>query len=176
MRRTLFTLTWCCACAVVSAATVYKWVDENGVTHYSDQPHQNAAKVEVQQPQTYSSPHVAEPTQSAPATPAKSAPAYTSCEIDSPAQDQTFANTYSLAMTVNLLPEQRPGDKVIFVLDGQPVNGSGGPPVFSLPQVDRGTHTVQATVKSADGQVICQSTPVTFHVHQPSVQSPVRPR
>ena len=79
-------------------------------------------------------------------------------------------------MTVTLLPEQRPGDKVVFVLDGQPVNGSGGPPVFSLPQVDRGTHTVQATVKSPDGQVICQSTPVTFHVHQPSVQSPVHPR
>jgi len=38
------------------AATVYKWVDENGVTHYSDQPHPGAQKVTVAAPQTYSAP------------------------------------------------------------------------------------------------------------------------
>ena len=39
-------------CAAV-AATVYKWVDENGVVHYSDQPHPNAQKIHVQAAQTY---------------------------------------------------------------------------------------------------------------------------
>ena len=47
------------ACAMVlagsatRAATIYKWVDENGVVHYSDQPHQNAQKVDVPAVQTY---------------------------------------------------------------------------------------------------------------------------
>ena len=32
------------ACTAAVAATVYKWVDENGVVHFSDQPHENAEK------------------------------------------------------------------------------------------------------------------------------------
>ena len=36
--------------------TVYKWVDENGVVHYSDQPHPNAQKMQVQEAQTYTAP------------------------------------------------------------------------------------------------------------------------
>src|SRR5262252_10689165 len=52
VRRTLFTLI-SFACSVALATTVYKWVDENGVVHYSDQPHPNAEKVHVQAVQTY---------------------------------------------------------------------------------------------------------------------------
>ena len=53
MRTLLFTLM-SLACTVALAATVYKWVDEDGVVHYSDQPHENAQKVELKAPQTYS--------------------------------------------------------------------------------------------------------------------------
>ena len=46
MRAVMFTLM----CMVVSGtalpATVYKWVDADGVTHYSDQPHPGAQKVD----------------------------------------------------------------------------------------------------------------------------------
>ena len=56
MRATLFTLMSVASCAVALAGSVYKWVDENGVTHYSDQPHENAQKVELKAPQTYSAP------------------------------------------------------------------------------------------------------------------------
>jgi len=52
MRRHLFTLT-SLVCSLALAATVYKWVDENGIVHYSDQPHPNAQKVGVQPAQTY---------------------------------------------------------------------------------------------------------------------------
>ena len=54
MRAMIFTLLSMLACTVTVAATVYRWVDENGVTHYSDQPHENAEKVTVAAPQTYS--------------------------------------------------------------------------------------------------------------------------
>ena len=55
MRAILFTLM-SVACAVAFSATVYRWVDENGVTHYSDQPHENAEKVTISAPQTFSAP------------------------------------------------------------------------------------------------------------------------
>ena len=41
------------ACSAVLAATVYKWVDDDGVVHYSDQPHPNAQKLQVHDVQTY---------------------------------------------------------------------------------------------------------------------------
>ena len=56
MRRLLFTLMISASlvCAVAAASTtVYKWVDENGVVHYSDQPHPNAQKLQIEGVQTY---------------------------------------------------------------------------------------------------------------------------
>ena len=41
MRTLTFTLM-CLVGSLALAATVYRWVDENGVVHYSDQPHPNA--------------------------------------------------------------------------------------------------------------------------------------
>src|SRR5579883_3116171 len=34
--------------------TVYRWVDAQGVVHYSDQPHPNAQKLEISGAQTFS--------------------------------------------------------------------------------------------------------------------------
>jgi len=56
MRTFLFTLMSVLACTVAVSATVYRWVDENGVVHFSDQPHENAEKVQLKAPQTYSAP------------------------------------------------------------------------------------------------------------------------
>lgn len=42
-RRFLFALSLCAACLATSvAAQVYKWVDEKGVTHYSESPPEQA--------------------------------------------------------------------------------------------------------------------------------------
>jgi hypothetical protein len=41
MRWKLFTLMLLVG-PMALAGPIYKWVDENGVIHYSDQPHENA--------------------------------------------------------------------------------------------------------------------------------------
>jgi hypothetical protein len=177
MRIILFTLM-CFACALAVAATVYKWVDENGVVHYSDQPHENAEKVELKAPQTYSA---AKGQSTAPATrtqqpPKSQAPAYQSCSISEPANDQVFMNTSSVNAGVSVSPTIRPGDTAVVTLDGQRVPGvpaSGGQ--FTISPVDRGTHSIQLVVQDAQGNPVCQSPSVTFHVHQPSQQAPQQP-
>src|ERR1700760_263371 len=123
MRTLLFTLFW--MSTVASAATVYKWVDENGVTHFSDQPHENAQKVELKAPQTYSAPKTSGPAQPARSSqPRKSsAPAYQSCAITEPTNEQAYLNTDTVTAGVTALPAVRPGDTVIVTLDGQPVPG-----------------------------------------------------
>jgi hypothetical protein len=177
MRTLLFTLFW--MSTVASAATVYKWVDENGVTHFSDQPHENAQKVELKAPQTYSAP---KDTQSAarrntpPSNNSKPAPAYQSCSISEPANDQMFMNTSTVTAGVSVQPAVRSGDTAVVTLDGQRVPGvpaSGGQ--FTISPVDRGTHTIQVSIQDPDGKTVCSSPSVTFHVQQPSLLNPVRP-
>jgi Domain of unknown function (DUF4124) len=175
MRRRLFTLT-SLVCSLALAATVYKWVDEKGVVHYSDQPHPNAQKVNVQAAQTYKETPLAAPG-AAPAPPATAQPApYQGCAIAQPADDQTFTNVEALTVVVRTDPALRPGDRVFLTLDGQPLNGGAATgSQFTLSPVDRGTHTLQAVVRDSDGGLMCQTPGVTYNVHQPSVLSPANP-
>ena len=122
MRKLLFTLM-SLACSVAVAATVYKWVDENGVVHYSDQPHENAEKVELKAPQTYAPSKIAD-TQSSRA-PARPASAYQSCVVSEPANDQVFMNTDTVNAGVTIQPAVRPGDTAYL------------PPAMTVPSVRR---------------------------------------
>jgi Domain of unknown function (DUF4124) len=174
MRRLLFTLI-SLGSALALAGTVYKWVDENGVVHYSDQPHPNAQKVQLQSAQTY--PAQAGATPAAEAVPSTSQPStYLGCAVVQPSNEQTFANLDSLTVVVQTDPKLRPGDEIFATLDGQPLNGksaTGG--TFTVSPIDRGTHVLQAVVRSSDGTVMCQTPGVTFYVHQPSVANPANP-
>jgi hypothetical protein len=176
MRTFLFTLM-SVACTVAVAATVYKWVDENGVVHYSDQPHENAEKVQLKAPQTYSAPKTPSGPVPLPREAAsRPGPVYRSCAISEPTNDQMFMNTSSVTAGVSVEPAVRPGDTVVVTLDGQRVPGvpaTGGQ--FAISPVDRGTHSIQMSVQDSTGATVCSSPAVTFHVHQPSLQSPTRP-
>src|SRR5205823_6336849 len=107
MRRRLLTLISLLASLAV-AGTVYKWVDENGVVHYSDQPHPEAQKVDVPPAQTYKggASVPAMPTTGTSAPPASSEPAsaYQGCAISEPAKDQTFTNVDALSVMVRTDP------------------------------------------------------------------------
>jgi hypothetical protein len=176
MRALLFTLFWA-ACAATPAATVYKWVDDNGVIHYSDQPHENAQKVELKAPQTYSAPKIPNtPVRRSSSTPGKQPAAYQSCAVSEPTPDQVFMNTDTVVAGVTATPPIRPGDKAVVTLDGMQVPGvpaSGGQ--FTISPVDRGTHSIQVAIQDSSGANVCTSAAVTFHVHQPSIQSPTSP-
>jgi hypothetical protein len=175
MRGTLFTLM-CCVCAVASAATVYKWVDENGITHYSDQPHQSAAKVDVQKQAPVGSVATKAPVADEATTPASVSP-YSSCAIVSPTPDEVFLNTFSVPARLDVQPFLRGGDHVVVSLDGKPVDGlPAAATQFTLDQLDRGTHSVQAAIRDGSGKTVCSSGSVTFHVRQPSLHAPQRPR
>lgn len=176
MRALVFTLMCIGACMAASSATVYKWVDADGVTHFSDQPHAGAQKLQVQAAQTYSSP----PAPKAPvARPGATVPprgAYTACTISRPTNDEVFMNTSSVPASVHLEPGVRPGDRIAVSLDGAAIPANvPADTEFTLTAVVRGTHALAVTViEDATGNVICQSPSVTFHVRQPSLLAPNR--
>jgi Domain of unknown function (DUF4124) len=179
MRTLAFTLL-CLACSLALAATVYRWVDENGVVHYSDQPHPNAEKLQVHAAQTYKPSALDAPSAGGGAsssTSSSSSSPYRGCAVVQPPAGQSYANVDSLTVVVQTDPQLHPGDKVYVMVDGQAVNG-GAPsgPQFVLSPVERGSHTVQAQVKDAGGAIMCQTPTVTFEVHQNSILNPNNPR
>ena len=155
------------------STTVYKWVDAQGIVHYSDQPHPNAQKLEVRGAQTFS----ALPAPQSAATPPPASmhatgPAYESCAISQPADQQTLTNVYETTAVVQTSPGLRAGDDVRLFVDGKQIAGSGSS--FTFP-VERGQHSMQAVVEDSTGQIVCETSSVTFFVHQPSVKNPHNP-
>jgi hypothetical protein len=177
MRALVFTLMCIAACQTAISATVYKWVDADGVTHYTDQPHPGAQKIQLQGAQTYSAAAAQRgPSAAAAQAPRRtttSAPVYSTCELTRPTNDEVFVNASSVPASVHVDPGLRSGDRVTVMLDGAPL------PVntpldteFVLSSVVRGTHALTTKVEDATGAVVCQSASVIFHVRQPSLLAP----
>jgi hypothetical protein len=153
--------------------TVYRWVDAQGVVHYSDQPHPNAQKLEIRGAQTFSALPAPQPSsQPAPEETQPSGPAYQSCAITQPSDQQMLMNVYQATAVVQTSPPLRQGDQVRLFVDGKQIAGSGTS--FTFP-VFRGQHSVQAVIEDGTGQIVCETSSVTFFVHQPSVQNPHNP-
>lgn len=170
MRALLLTITLLASAGALAATTVYTWVDEQGVTHFSDQPHQGAAKLQVEGVPTYSAP----PTPQVPniAKDRDTLP-QADCSIESPTDKQMFMNAWSVSGQVQLPLNVQPGDRVILLLDGKILpNAADSSGAFTLSQIERGAHTLAAQVERPGGKVICQAPPITFYVHQPSDQAP----
>jgi len=153
--------------------TVYRWVDPQGVVHYSDQPHPNAQKLEIRGAQTFSAPLPPQSSSnSAPAPTQAAGPAYDNCTISQPADQQTLTNVNQATAVVQTSPQLRPGDQVRLFVDGKQIAGAGTSFNFA---VVRGQHSAQAVIEDSTGQIVCETSTVTFFVHQPSVQNPHNP-
>ncbi len=175
--------------AAAVAATTYRWVDEQGVTHYSDQPHPGAEKLQLTQPQTYSnsSPSSQPSSGERQDAGANRQPAagngriadgswhYESCAVTQPAEDEVL---FDPAMTVRgqVVPSVRSGDKVILMFDTANMEApSPGQLEFHIEPVERGTHSLSLQVRDPTGKVVCQSRAVTFHLRQASELAPLNP-
>ncbi len=166
----------------VAAEEIYRWVDDNGNQVYSDQPGENAEKIELQKSMTYSPVQIPEITDS-PTTDeqesseeAESAPNY-KLKIVSPEDDAGIrVNNGNVMVNLQILPAlvTERGDLIQLYLDGLP---SGMPLAqlnFMLENLDRGTHKLSAAVLNVSGEVVAQSETITFHLQRTSLQHPSR--
>lgn len=158
-------------CASAWSATVYKWVDDNGVTHYSDQPNPKAQKLQISDAQTYGSRTAAV---TAPASAAGSAPtAQPVCLIDTPAAGQVYLDTFSITGHVTLVHADAEGNQTALRMDGNDISGLLAPDgSFQLNQLDRGEHSLTLQVTNGRGEVTCQGNTVSFTIRQRSASVP----
>jgi hypothetical protein len=154
------------------SATVYKWIDSNGVVHYSDQPEPGAQKIVTQTPdESLHSRAAAVPTGTTAkqrnqsrgqAADPRSAFDYTAFSIEMPMPEQNFTDAI-VPVRVRLEPYLRQGQVMSLYLDGklvenQPQNALD----FTLTDVPRGAHALVATVMDTDSGESKSSPSVTF--------------
>ncbi len=151
-------------------AQAYKWVDKDGVVHYSDRPIDGAEEIQLPESNTVRTRRIAPRTPS-PAEPEEDSNAtavYQSLEIRSPAAEETLWNIEAiLNVSLNLSPALKPGHQVRVYFDGKPQLVSGTN--FRLEQVYRGAHNLQAEVIDETGQLLIRCQPSRFYVQQNSV-------
>ncbi len=161
------------ACTSAWCATVYKWVDDSGVTHYSDQPNPKAEKLQISGAQTYGAQAAAvaapAPGSATPAPPV----GIPVCVIDTPAAGQLFLDTFSITGHVTLANAGSADSQATLRMDGQDISGLLGPNgSFELSQVERGDHSLSLQVTNARGEVTCEAKVVTFSIRQRNAAGP----
>lgn len=179
MRITLLLLVLLAGSALASQ-TVWKWVDDKGVTHYSDRAVPGATRMEVSGGKS-SSPPADSPGQPPPPDAAAAEPvaAYTEFTISQPAQDETIANSGgAVTVGIRLQPVLQPGHSLFLYMDGKLVEGFAENTLsFDLQEIPRGTHSVIAVINDSGNKRVQESASVTFYVRQKSIaQPPVGPR
>jgi len=179
MRRLLYLLL-ILSVSTASAATLYRWVDSQGVVHYSDRPQPGAQVIEQQSAQTFSAPETSTSTtasQQRPGT-APAGPAYSQLDLWKPENGETFTNTSNrVEVRLRLEPDLQTGHSIWLYLDGKRVDGlprSGES--YSLDNVWRGSHTLYAAVADNAGNVLIRSSSVSFEMKQASLLNPNRAR
>jgi hypothetical protein len=178
MRTALLLLLAFAASGSALARDVWKWVDEKGVTHYSDQPVPGATKIEVRAGNVAESRPAGASSSSPSESSDEAAPNYRDFEIWRPEPNQSVINTGGqVNVEIRIEPSVQPLHKLNLYLDGKLVTGF--PPntlSYALTEVPRGVHSVSATVIDQYGKTIQETAPVGFNVRQESVaQPPVGP-
>lgn len=161
--------------------TVWKWVDANGVTHYSDRPVPGATKMELNLGKSSSAantPAASSSSSSVSTTSANAGPVYRNFEIWKPGSDENITNTGGVVpVEVRIDPVLQPGHSLFLYLDGRLVEGyPDNTTSFELKEVARGMHTLRAIINAGSGTRVQETAQVVFNVLQASVaQPPVGP-
>ena len=178
MFKRVFTALAALLVASAVLAQAYRWVDEDGVVHFSDRPHPGAERIELQgsRPAT-AAPRTRAPTRNfstgiepqAEAEPADAPFSYESLTITVPGAEETLWNIESvLNVSLDLQPSLRTGHRVRVFFNGEE-NMMSGSTSFQVQEVYRGVHNIQVEVVDESGALMIRSQPNRFYVQQNSI-------
>ena len=152
------------ASASAAAVELYRWVDKDGLVHYSDQPGPGAEKITVQSVPTIGTTPVKDTIAEPPPPAAFSG--YERFVVAQPPNNETVRdNTGAVTVSLELVPalQVELGHTVRVTLAGQTQGGAALQ--FSFAGIERGTHTVTAMVLDKDGVPI-KTASSTFTLHK----------
>ncbi|GJM04847.1 MAG: hypothetical protein DHS20C09_08380 [marine bacterium B5-7] len=134
----------------VVAETVYKTVDEDGNTIFTDKPSKNAEEIKLQKLQTIKNPNPSKYTPKPKQTEQEAL--YKTLLVSNPADGAGLrSNNGNVSISLSLQPPLRLGHKIIIRVDGQEVS-NGSESSVSFQNMDRGTHSITASVVDGNGK------------------------
>ncbi len=158
MRLILSLIIFFFVCSL-SAETVYKATDEDGNIIFTDKPSEEAEEIKIQKLDTIKNPN---PGRYAPSSKQpEESNHYKSFVVSSPENGAGIrSNNGNISISLTLEPTLKAGHKIIISMDGKEV-GSGSS--VSLQNVERGTHSISASVVDGNGKTLI-STSSTFSI------------
>jgi hypothetical protein len=165
------------AAFAAQAAVVYKWVDADGVVHFSDQPVPGAQKINTDGSAGHSGTSFgvkgAAADDSAKKGQTGSPDDYTVLEITAPEHDQSFFGDAPVNAHLSLSPSLELNHVVTWFLNGTPIENSGSDPAsITLSGLARGTYALSASVLDQASGKSRSAEAVNFYVKEPSLLSP----
>jgi len=158
-----------------AAVVLYRWVDADGIVHYSDRPAPGAEKVQIASAQTYKSTPVRSSGSVSRPAPLLNPPKYKRVEVTRPTDGQSFVDsTGKVDAAVAVDPSLASNHQLWFLIDGTRQPEPAGPTLDGSFEVARGTHTLAAVITDEQGRELVTSAPVTFYVLQHSIAKPPR--
>ena len=159
--------------AAAATADVWRWVDDNGVVHFSDTPVEGAERIDVSEASRTTGARVYTPPPQVgagdePAPEVEEEFRYESLTVASPAAEETLWNIEgTLNVSLALTPGLQSGHQVRVYFNGEPrmVNSTS----FTINEVWRGVHNIQAEVLDETGKLMIRSQPNRFYVQQNTV-------
>lgn len=157
-----------------ATADVWRWVDDDGVVHFSDTPVEGAERIDVTEASRKTGARLFTPppqvaANGEPAPEAEEEFRYESLTVASPGAEETLWNIEgTLNVSLALSPGLQSGHKVRVYFDGEPrmVNSTS----FTINEVWRGVHNIQAEVLDETGKLMIRSQPNRFYVQQTTVR------
>lgn len=162
----------------IAHAAVYKWVDKDGKTHFSDKPIESAEvvtfksnttnQITVQPPYALNLEQSSDDDQ-------QTVPDY-KLTITSPSEEQTLRDDNGdLTIIGAIEPELKPDHVVILSINGEISGQAQSSAIFYLKNVDRGEHKLVMRVLDKSGKQLAISPTRTIFLHRTSVLHRPRP-
>lgn len=171
----LFVLLLTCTAlfAAPAGAEIYKWVDNQGVVHYSDKPVDGAQPADL--PQLQGADSTTLPDDSAAPAPDESSPGANglSVTLQRPQPQETFRGTGAVPLQAAVSPQLAVGQNLVYYLDGNPAAQPTRNTSLQLSGLARGEHTASVAVVDDTGNSVAHSPSVTFYVKTPSAITPL---
>jgi len=155
-----------------ATAGVYRWVDENGQAHFSDQPRSGAVQIKLKETSVYTPPSLEDTESSSQTEQQDNAEEktgevieYESIAVVSPENNQVVRSEGgALDISVELRPGLQPGHKIRVYLDGNQAAQDLDATQITLQNTDRGTHSIAVGVIDENNKELKRSGAVSFHM------------
>ncbi|MFC0711237.1 DUF4124 domain-containing protein [Azorhizophilus paspali] len=154
--------------AFPATAGIYSHLDEQGNRVFTDRPLDGAPATHPSPTNSMPAPAMAEPAPGKPSARTKKL-GYRWLRILAPLPDATVRDAGALTVTAISEPGLHPSHRYRLRLDDTPIGPGGSEPVFSLDNLEHGTHSLAVDILDAEGRLLESSPEQAVHVTRPTL-------